>query len=140
MSSSIPQPKPSLQDLARLFLSLSGSREQWNAVAGTVFSATTVSSAGSLSGPSALVPVAAPFACSSASVPALGGDSPAGAAIGSAGRRERCRESSRSEWRRRRSSSGERFHLSKKRAGVGLLFLPPLLVWLASPPPLRPLL
>ena len=32
--SSVPQPKPSLQDLARLFLSLSGSREQWDAIAG----------------------------------------------------------------------------------------------------------
>ena len=37
--SSIPQPMPSLQDLAKLFLSLSGSREQWDVVAGSAFSA-----------------------------------------------------------------------------------------------------
>ena len=62
----LPQPKPSLQDLARLFLSLLGSRDQWDAVAGSAFSAATGSSAGSLSGPAVPVPVAAPSACLSA--------------------------------------------------------------------------
>ena len=89
VGSSIPQPKPSLQDLARLFLSLLGSCDQWDVVAGSAFSAATGSGAGSLPGSAAPVPVAAPSACLSASVPAPGGGFPAGAAsaTGSAGRR-----------------------------------------------------
>ena len=55
---------PSLQDLARLFLSLSGSREQWEAVVGSVFSAASINGAGALSGPAAPEPSAAPSACS----------------------------------------------------------------------------
>ena len=115
--SSIPQPKPSLQDLARLFLSLSGSHEQWDAVAGSAFSAATGSGAGSLPGPAAPVPVAAPSMCSSASVPAPVEGSPAGvaSATGSLGRGERSRESSHSERHHRRSSSGERSQSGKKR-------------------------
>ena len=114
--SSIPQPKPSLQGLSRLFLSLPGSREQWDEVAGSVFPASAGSAAGTLPGPAAPVLVAAPSACLSASVLALGGGSLAGAAsaTGSAGQREHSRESSHSEWRRQRSSSGERSQSSKK--------------------------
>ena len=117
--SSFPQPKPSLQDFARLFLSLSGSREQWDVVVGSAFLAATGSGAGSLSDPTAPVPVAAPSTCSSVSVPSVGGDSPAGAAstTGSAGRRKLSRESSHSERHHRHSSSGERSHSSKKRHG-----------------------
>ena len=117
--SSIPQPKPSLQDLARLFLSLSGSRAQWDAVAGSVFSAASGSGAGSLSGPAALVPVSVPSVCSSASVPTPGGGSPAGtaSATSSAGQKERSRESSCSERRFRRSYSREKSHSSKRRCG-----------------------
>ena len=48
---SISQPKPLLQDLARLFLSLLGSRVQWAVVAGSAFLAATGSSAASLPGP-----------------------------------------------------------------------------------------
>ena len=36
--SSLPQAEPSLRDLARLFLSLSASREQWEVIAGSAFS------------------------------------------------------------------------------------------------------
>ena len=115
--SSIPQPKPSLQDLARLFLSLSMSREQWNAVVGSAFSAATVSGAGSLPGLAAPVPVAAPSACSSASVSAPGEGSPTSgaSATGSPGQREHSRVSSRSEQRCRHSSSEERSQSGKKR-------------------------
>ena len=108
-SSSIPQPKASLQDLARLFLSLSVSRAQWDAVVGSVFSAAAGSGAGSLPGPAATVPVAAPSECLSASVPTPCGGSPTGAASAT-GRKERSRKSSR-------SSSGEKSHLSKRRRG-----------------------
>ena len=88
--SSIPQLKSSFQDLARLFLSLSGSHEQLD-----VFSAATISGAGSLPGLAAPVPVAAPSACLSARVSAPGEGSPAGGAstTGSPGRRERSRKS-----------------------------------------------
>ena len=118
VGSSILQPKLSLQDFVRLFLILSGSREQWDAVAGSVFLA-TVSGAGSLPGPSAPVPVATPSACSSARVSAPGEGSPAGgfSVTGSPGRRERSRESPRSERHCRRSSSGERSQSGKKRCG-----------------------
>ena len=78
--SSSPRPMPSLQDLARLFLSLSGSREQWDAVLGSAFSTAAVSGAGFLPGPAALELSAATSECSSASVPAPGVSSPAGAA------------------------------------------------------------
>ena len=78
--SSIQQPKPSLQDLARLFLSLKGACEQWDAVADSAFSAATVSGAGSLPGPAAPVLVAAPSACLSVRVTAPGEGSSAGGA------------------------------------------------------------
>ena len=73
---------------------------------GSMFSAAGVSGAGMLPGPAAPERSTAP----SASVPALGVGSPAGAAAatGSAGRHERAWESPRSEWRHRHSSSGER--------------------------------
>ena len=45
---SLPWPEPYLRDPARLFLSLSGSREQWDAVVGSAFSVAAVSGAGSL--------------------------------------------------------------------------------------------
>ena len=66
-----------------------------------------------------LVPVAAPSACLSARVSAPGESSPAGvaSATGSPSRRERFRESSRSERRRRCSSSGERSQSGKKHRG-----------------------
>ena len=141
--SSIPLPKPSSQDFARLLLSLSGSREQWLAVAGSTFSAATVYSVGSLPGPTAPELVAVLSACSSERVSAPGVGSPAGgaSATGSSGQRECSRESPHSEQRRRCSSSGERCP-SRVRSvvGVGLLPLPVLLVWLARPPPLRSLL
>ena len=66
LGSSLPGHEPSLRDLARLFLSLSGSREQWDAVVGSPFSAASASGAGSLPGPAAPEPVAVPSACSSA--------------------------------------------------------------------------
>ena len=75
-----PRPTPSLQDLARLFLSLSGSHAQWDVVVGSVLSAAGASGAGVLPGPVAPVVSAAPYACSSASVPTPGVESPAGAA------------------------------------------------------------
>ena len=68
---SIPRLTPSLPDLARLFLSLSGFLAQWDA---------GVTSAGVLPGPAAPVTSAAPVACPSASVPAPGVVTPAGAA------------------------------------------------------------
>ena len=97
--SSIPWPTPSLQDLTRLFLSLSGSLAQWDAVLGSAFLAAGVSGAGVLPGPAAPVSSAAPSACFSASVPAPGVDSPAGAASAtvSASRHECAWEFPRSE-------------------------------------------
>ena len=96
-----------------------------------MFLAATVSGAGSLSGPAVPVLVVAPSACSSVSVPAPGGDSPAGAALGSSpalsGAAGAC--------------LAERGPIRVRSvAGVGLLPLPALLVWLAHPPPLCPLL
>ena len=95
VDSSFPRPTPSLQDLARLFFSLSGSRAQWDAVVGSAFSAAGVSSAGMLPGPAAPEPSAAPSVCPSASVPAPGVGFPAGAgsATGSACQHERAWES-----------------------------------------------
>ena len=69
--SSRPGLEPSLCDLARLFLSLSGSHDQWDEVAGSL-SAEAVSEAGSLPGSVAPGRVSAPSACSSACVPAPG--------------------------------------------------------------------
>ena len=88
-------------------------------VAGSAFSDADVSSAGSLPGPAALEPVAAPSACSSARVSALGVGSPAGgaSATGSSGQQEHSRVSPCFEWRHRRSSSGERFQSGKKCRG-----------------------
>ena len=70
-----------------------------------------------LPGPAAPVSSAAPFTCSSASVPALGVVSPAGAAsaTGSAGRHERAWESARSVRHHRRSSGGDRSCSGKRR-------------------------
>ena len=66
--SSLPRPEPSLRDLVRLFFSPLGSCEQWEAVAGSALLAAAVSGAGSLPGPAAPKPVAAPSACSSVRV------------------------------------------------------------------------
>ena len=77
---SSPRPAPSLQDITRLFLSLSGSHDQWDVVSRSAFSATAVSGARVLPGPAAPEPSAAPSACSSASVPAPGVGSPTGSA------------------------------------------------------------
>ena len=98
---------PSLQDLARLFLSLSGPIAQRDAAMGSLFTVAVVTSAGVLPGPVAAMTSAAPVVCSSASVPAPSVVTPAGAAsaTSSPGRHERARESSRPE-RRRRCSSG----------------------------------
>ena len=54
VGSSSPRLTPSLQDLAWLFLSLSGSHAQWDAVMGSAFSAAAVSGAGVLPGPAVL--------------------------------------------------------------------------------------
>ena len=74
--SSIPWLMPFLPDLARLFLSLSESL----ADVGSLFSAAGVTGAGVLPGPTTPMLLAAPFVCSSASVPTLSMVSPAGAA------------------------------------------------------------
>ena len=81
-----------------------------------VFLAAGVTGAWVLPGPAAPVSSAAPFACSSANVPAPGVVSPAGAtsAAGSAGRHERAWESPCSVRHSRRSSGGERSFLGKK--------------------------
>ena len=82
--SSIPRLMPSLPDHAWLFLSLSGSLAQRDAVIGSFFTAAGVTDAGVLPGPAAPVTSAAPVACSSASVPAPGVVTPAGAASATA--------------------------------------------------------
>ena len=107
---SIPLPTSSFPDLIRLFLSLSGSVAQRDTLIGSMLSAAGVTGAGVLPGPAAPVTFAAPVACSSASVPAPGVSTPAGAASATAspGRCENARESSRPERRRRRSSGRER--------------------------------
>ena len=69
---SIPRPMLSLQDLARLFLSLSGSLVQRDAVMGSLFLAAGANGAGALPGPATPVMSAGPSACSSAIVPAPG--------------------------------------------------------------------
>ena len=109
-------PEPSLRDLARLFLSLSGSRDQWGAVASSAISADAFPGAGLLPGSAAPGQVSAPSVCLSARVPAPAVGSPTGgpSAAGPSGLSERSRESSCSERRHGRSSSGERSHLSKK--------------------------
>ena len=113
--SSTPLPTPSLQDLARLFLSLSGPLAQWDAVGTSLFAAAGVTSAGALPGPAAPVTSSAPLACASGSVPASGGATPVSAASapGLSGRHERPLESPRSERLLRHSSSG-----GKSRSGV----------------------
>ena len=115
--SSIPRLTSSLPDLARLFLSLSGSLAQWDAAVGSLITAAGVTGVGVLPGPAALVTSAAPVACSSASVPAPGVVTHSGAASATAspGRLERARESFCPERRRRRSSGRERSHSGGKR-------------------------
>ena len=105
-----PQPTPSLQGLATLFFSLSGSREQCDMVVGSALSAATVSGAGMMLGPGAPEPLAAPSACSSASVPAPGVGSPTGGASVNSltGQHEHTWESPCSERRCSRPSSGKR--------------------------------
>ena len=78
--SSIPRLTPSLPVLSRLFISLSGSSAQRDAAVGSLFTAAGVTGAGVLPGPAAPMTSMAPVACSSASVPAPGVRTPAGAA------------------------------------------------------------
>ena len=96
--SSIPWLTPSLPDLARLFLNLSGPLALRVAAVGSLFSAAGVTGAGVLPGPAAPVTSMSLIACSSASVPAPDVVTPAGAAsaTGSSCRHERARESPRS--------------------------------------------
>ena len=88
---STPLPTPSLQDLARLLLSLLGPLVQRDAVGASLCAAVGITSAGALPGPAASVMSSAPLACTSGSVPTSGGATPvsAASAIGSSGRRER---------------------------------------------------
>ena len=115
--SSIPLPTSSLQDLVRLFLSLSGPVDQQDAAVGSLLTAAGVTGAGVLPGPAAPVTSAAPVAGSSASVTApvvvifIG----AASATTSPSRHERAWESSRPECRRRRLSGRERSHSCGKR-------------------------
>ena len=115
--SSIPRLTPSSPDLARLFLSLSGSLAQRDTAVGSLFIAAGVTGVGVLPGPAAPVTSAVPGACSPASVPAPGVATPAGAASATAspGRLELARESSRPERRHRRSSGRDRSRLGGKR-------------------------
>ena len=117
--SSLPGPKSSLSDLARLFLSLSGSRDQWDVVAGSAFLAAAISSAGLVPGSVAPEPVAAPSACSSECVSAPGAGSSAGGAsvTSSSGLLGHSRDSPCSERRLRCSSSGQRSQSSKRHHG-----------------------
>ena len=106
---------------------------------GSLFSVACVTGAGVLPGPAAPVTSAAPVACSSASVLALGVVTPTGAAsaTGSPCRCECARESPHSERRRRRSSGRERSRSGGKRgkgrspsparSAVQIVRLPPLL-------------
>ena len=98
---SVLLPTSSFPDLVRLFLSLSGLVAQQDAALRSILLAAGVTGAGVLPGPAAPVTSAAPVACSSASVPAPGVSTPAGAAsaTSSPGRCERARESSRPERR-----------------------------------------
>ena len=107
----------SLQYLASLFLSLSGSLERRDVAMGSLFSAAGTTGALVLPGPAAPVTSAAPFACLSASVPAPGVVSPAGvaSATGSADRHGHSWEFPRSVRRRRCSSGGEKSRSGKKR-------------------------
>ena len=133
--SSLPGSELSLHDLARLFLSLSGSREQWDAVVSSAFSTAAVSGAGLVPGSVALELVAAPSVCSSGHVSAMGVASPAGGASASGSSSQR--ESPFSERRRKHLSSMRGPSRVRGIMGVSLLPLPALLVWLAHPPPLR---
>ena len=88
---SAPLLTPSLQELTRLFLSLSGPFAQRVAVGASLFSVAGITGAGSLPGPAAQVTSSDPLAGASVSVPASGVVSFAAAAsaTGSSGRRER---------------------------------------------------
>ena len=110
-------PEPSLRDLARLFLSLSGLWDQWDTVASSVSSADAVSCAGLLPGSGVPGQASVPSACSSACVPTSSVGSPAGGptAAGPSSLSERSQESPHSERRHRRSSSGEKYHSGEKR-------------------------
>ena len=108
---------PSLLDLARLFLSLSGSLAQRHAAVGSLFTAADVTGAGVLPGPAAPVTSAAPVARSSLSVPTPGVVplADAASATGSPSRHEHARESSHPERRCRCSSGRERSRSGGKR-------------------------
>ena len=108
--SSLPGPKLPLRDLARLFLSVSGSREQWDAVAGSAFSAAAVSGAWIRCSGAGSSPLCV-------STPGVGSPSGGASVTGSSGQWERLRESPRFEWRHRRSSSGERSQSGKRHRG-----------------------
>ena len=98
--SSAPLPTPSLQDLTRLFLSLSGPFVQLDAVGASLFAG--VIGAWAFPDPAAPVTSSAPLACMSGSVPASGGLASVSAAsmTGSSGRHEHALESPHSERRR----------------------------------------
>ena len=98
---------PSLQDLARLFLSLLEPFLQHYAVGASLFAAAAITGAGALPGPAAPMMSSAPLACTSSSVPASGGMASASAAsaTGLSGRHELTLEPPCSERRRRCSSS-----------------------------------
>ena len=134
-----PLPAPSLQDLARLFLSLSGPFAQRDAVGASLFSAAGVTGAGALPGPAALVMSSAHLACASANVPASGVVSSAGAASAtSSSGRHKGKLGSLPERHCRRSSSGGGGPVQVRSvARVGPLPLLALPVRLMRPPPLR---
>ena len=107
----------SLQDLARLFLSLSGPFAQRDAIGASLFVAAGVTGARALPGPASPVTSSAPLARTSGSVPTSGGATPvsAASATSSSGRHERALESPRSERQCWRSSSGGRSRSGEKR-------------------------
>ena len=90
--SSAPLPMPSLQDLRRLFFSLSGPFAQRDVVGASLFAAAGIAGA---AGPAAPVTPSVSLACTSGSVPASGGMASASAAsvTGSSSRHERALES-----------------------------------------------
>ena len=113
---SVPLPTSSFTDLVRLFLNLSGPMVQRDAAVGSLLSASGVTGAGVLPGPTTLVTPAAPVACSSV-MPAPGVWTPAGKASATTlpSRCEHALESSHPERRHRRSSGRERSRLGGKR-------------------------